>query len=181
MNKLLKVVLPLFGAAALAIAQESKPVRVHVDSFTVMGISTVTTNEREATSDGLIPRMWARLRTEDILERVPNRIDNSIIVVYCDYENGRKASYKYVLGAKVGPTKFVPRGMVIQAVQSGPYVRYSAQGSPPPIVDLWKRIWSDEKPGGLERAYRTDFEVHPAGLAENAGPSRVDVYIGLTR
>jgi predicted transcriptional regulator YdeE len=180
-SKLRKIVLTFFGAAALALAQESKPIRLHVDSFTVMGISTVTTNKREATSDGLIPRMWARLRTENILDHIPNRIDNSIIAVYCDYENGRKASYRYVLGTKVGPTKFIPREMVVQTVQSGPYVRYSAQGSPPPVVDLWKRIWADEKPGVLAREYRTDFEVHPAGLRENTAESRVDIYIGLVR
>ncbi len=146
-----------------------------------MGIATVTTNEREATSDGLIPRMWMRLRREDIIERVPNRLDKSVIAVYCDYQNGRKGSYKYVLGAKVAPTKFVPRGMVAQIVEPGTYARYSARGAPPPVVDLWKRIWSDEGPGGLERAYRTDFEVHPAGLKENGEPSTLDIYVGLAQ
>jgi predicted transcriptional regulator YdeE len=146
-----------------------------------MGIATVTTNEREATSDGLIPKMWMRLRREDILNRVPNRLDRSIVAVYCNYENHRNGSYKYVLGAKVAPTAFIPRGMVVQTVEPGTYARYSVHGAQPPVVDLWKRIWSDEMPGGLERAYRTDFEVHPAGPTESAGPSTLEIYIGLTQ
>lgn len=183
---MLRFVLALGAAITIFVlvpvfADQSNPVRVHVDSFAVMGISTVTTNEREASSDALIPRMWARLRSEDILNRLPNRKDGGVIAVYCDYENGRRGSYRYVLGAKVSPTKFVPRGMVIQMIQPGTYARYTAQGTPPPIVDLWKRIWSDEKPGEFERAYKTDYEVHPQGLSENTAQSRVEIYIGVAR
>ncbi|MBV8070595.1 MAG: effector binding domain-containing protein [Acidobacteriaceae bacterium] len=181
MSFLLTCLATVLVTAATPSAQESKPIKVHVDSFPVMGIFTVTTNERESSPEALIPRMWARLRTEDILGRIPNRLDNEIIAVYCDYENGRKGSYKYVLGARVSPTKFVPRGMVIQTVEGGTYARYNAEGAPPPVVELWKQIWSDEKPGGLERAYHTDYEVHPAGLAENASRSRIDIYIELAK
>jgi predicted transcriptional regulator YdeE len=182
---MLKILLATAGAVAATaltplIADEPNPAKVHIDSFVVMGISTVTTNEREASPDGLIGKMWARLRSEDILKRIPNRNENSIIAVYCDYENVRKGSYKYVLGAAVNPTRFVPRGMVTQTIQAGTYARYTAQGTAPPVVvELWKRIWSDEKPGGLERAYKTDYEVYPQGPVENASKSRVNIYIGL--
>jgi predicted transcriptional regulator YdeE len=180
---MLKVLLATAVAATAftpLIADEPNPAKVHVDSFVVMGISTITTNEREATPDGLIPKMWARLRSEDILNRIPNRKDNSIIAVYSNYENGRKASYRYTLGAAVNPTRFVPRGMVTQTIHAGAYTRYTAQRTAPSaVVDLWKRIWSDEKPGGLERAYKTDYEVYPQGLIENTSKSRIDIYIGL--
>lgn len=162
------------------IGDEANPVKVHVDSFTVIGISAVTTNEREASSDGLIPRMWARLRSEDVLNRVPNRQSKSVIAVYCDYENGRKGSYRYVLGTAVAPTKFIPRGMVAQTIEAGTYDRYSGEGTPQ-AVEIWKRIWSDEKPGGLVRAYKTDYEVYPQGLTESTSKPRVEIYIGLAR
>lgn len=167
------VLMPLRG-------DDTRPVKVHIDSFTVIGISTVTTNEREAGPDALIPRMWARLRREDTLNRVPNRKGNSIIAVYCDYENGRKASYKYILGTAAAPTRFIPHGMVAQTIQAGAYARYTAQGGPMAVVELWKRIWSDEKPGGLERAYKTDYEVYPQS-AESGPASRVDIFIGLSK
>lgn len=173
----------LTGAIALIplLGDQVNPVKVHVDSFTVIGISTVTTNAREATANGLIPKMWARLRSEDVLNRVPNRKSRSVIAVYCNYENGRSGSYRYILGAAAASTKFIPRGMVAQTIQAGTYARYSGEAVPQAVVELWKRIWSDEKPGGLVRAYKTDYEAYPQGLAESTSKPRVEIYIALAK
>lgn len=168
------------GAMALA-ADEMNLVKLHVDSFTVVGIQTRTSNAREATSDALIPGMWTRFTNENLLSQIPKRVDSRIVALYTDYDNDKDGPYTYVLGAKVSSAKDVPPGMTWRPVESGNYAMFTAQGGAPAkmVVDLWKRIWSLEKPGSLHRAYKTDFEVHygPSDPAQ----ARVDVYIGLQK
>ncbi len=166
--------------AGYLLAQEMNLVKLHVDSFAVAGISIRTSNAKEATTDAEIPRMWQRLTADNFLARIPNRVDDRVIALYTDYVNGKDGTYTYVLGAKVSSTKNLPPGFAARNVAPGQYAMFTEQGGPPPemVVNLWKRIWSLEKPGDLERAYKTDFEVHYAH-ADDVAKSRVDVYIGL--
>jgi len=156
-------------------------VQLHVDSFKVVGIEARTSNAQEMTADGVIGRMWARVRAENLLNRIPNRVDSRVVAVYADYESDKDGPYTYLLGAKVSSTKDVPPGMVARTVPSGTYAMFTAQGDPAPqmTVNLWKRIWSLEKPGPLHRAYKTDFEVHYEGLSENPADAHVDIYVGI--
>ena len=156
-------------------------VKLHVDSFKVVGIEARTSNAREMTDDAVIGRMWGRMHEENLLSRISNRVDSRIVAVYTDYESDKNGAYTYLLGAKVSSTKDVPPGMVTCTVPSGPYAMFTAQGEPAPqmTVNLWKRIWSLEKPGTLHRAYKTDFEVHYEGLAENPAETHVDIYVGI--
>ncbi len=178
--------LPLFAAvsallmAGYLLAQEMNLVKLHVDSFTIAGISTRTSNAIESTSDARIPGMWQRFSNQNLLADIPNRVDDRVYAMYTDYENGKDGMYTYILGAKVSSTKNLPAQFVSHKVASGQYAMFTEQGGPPPqmVVDLWKHIWSLEKPGGLQRAYNTDFEVH-YGLAEDPAKSKVDVYVGL--
>jgi predicted transcriptional regulator YdeE len=162
------------------LAQEMNLVKLHVDSFTVAGMSIRTSNAREMTTDAEIPKLWQRLSSENYLLRIPNRVDDRVIALYMDYENGKDGTYTYVLGAKVSSKKNLPAEFVAREVASGQYAMFTEQGGPPPemTVNLWKRIWSLEKPGGLQRAYKTDYEVH-YGDAQDPARSHVDVYVGL--
>lgn len=178
-----------FSISALAallvpnmMAQEMNLVKLHVDSFSVIGIQTRTTNAEEA-SNSSIGKLWARLATEDLLERIPHRVDDHIIAVYSDYESDKDGPYTYTLGAKVSSAHEVPAGMAAVKVASGDYAMFTAQGGAPPqmTVDLWKRIWSLEKPGPLRRAYKTDFEVHYKGLKVQPPDTHIDIYIGVQK
>jgi predicted transcriptional regulator YdeE len=166
--------------AGYLLAEDMNLVQLHVDSFTVAGISVRTSNARETTTEAEIPKLWQHLYGENALARIPHRIDDRVVALYTDYENGKDGMYTYILGAKVSSTKDLPAEFVARDVVSGQYAMFSEQGGPPPemTVNLWKRIWSLEKPGGLERAYKTDFEVH-YGEAEDVAKSHVDIYIGL--
>jgi predicted transcriptional regulator YdeE len=171
------------GAAAAfipAMTEEMNLVKLHVDSFTVVGIETRTSNAREA-SDGDIGKMWARLAGEDLLGRIQHRVDRNIVAVYSEYESDKDGPYTYTLGAKVSSARDVPPGMVSRKVVSGDYGMFTATGGPPVKmnVDLWKHIWSLEKPHQLRRAYKTDFEVHYNGLEAQPPDTHIDVYIGL--
>ena len=171
------------GAILSCLGDEMNLVKLHVDSFHVIGIEARTTNAREAMADGLIGPLWRRFAAEDLLDRIPHRSDAHIVAVYSDYESDKDGPYTYTLGAKVTSTRDVPPGMVSRKVLSGDYAMFTAQGGPPPkmTVDLWKRIWSLEKPGPLQRAYQTDFEVHNNGLRAQPPDTHIDVYIGLQK
>ena len=166
--------------AGLLLAQEMNMVKLHVDSFTVAGLSTRTSNAMEETSQAQIPKLWQRLTNENLLAQIPHRVDNRVFALYTDYADGKNGMYTYILGAKVSSTKDLPAQFVAHKVDSGMYAMFTEQGGPPPqmTVDLWKHIWSLEKPGGLQRAYKTDFEVH-YGPAQDVAESHVDIYIGL--
>jgi predicted transcriptional regulator YdeE len=125
---------------------------------------------------GAIGPLWGRFVKDNLLERIPNRVDNRIIAVYSDYENGKDGAYSYLLGAKVEAAKDVPDGMASRQVIAGEYATFSAQGRPPAemVVSIWKEIWSLEAGKKLRRAYRTDFEIYG-----NSPNSAVEVYIGL--
>ena len=161
-------------------AQEKNMVKLHVDTFTVAGVSVRTSNAKEMTSEAPIGKLWQRLASDNFLARIPNKVDDSVIALYTDYENGKDGLYTYLLGAKVSSKKDLPAEFVARDIVSGEYGVFTAKGGAPGemTVNLWKQIWSLEKPGGLERAYKTDYEVH-YGEAENVQTSRTDIYIGL--
>ena len=64
-----------FGLGALSFVAVSavNMAKLHVDSFTVVGIETRTSNAREMSGDGPIGKLWAHLRSEDFLSRIPDR------------------------------------------------------------------------------------------------------------
>ena len=170
------------GLAPIA-ADEMNLVKLHVDSFTVVGVEAHTSNAREMAGNGAISGLWARFTGENLLSTIQKRVDSRIVAVYSDYESDKDGPYTYLLGAKVSSAKDIPPGMVARTVAPGPYAMFTAQGGPPArmIIDLWKRIWSLEKPGQFQRAYKTDFEIYYDGLTPNPPNTHVDVYVGLQK
>ena len=169
-------------AGLLRLAEEMNLVKLQIDSFSVIGIEARTSNAQEASGNSAIGKLWGRFATEDLLRRIPHRMDDRIVAVYSEYESDKDGPYTYTLGAKVSSTRDVPAGMVARKVLSGDYAMFTAQGGAPPqmTVDLWKHIWSLEKPGPLHRAYKTDFEVHSA-LEAQPPDTHIDVYIGVQK
>src|SRR6476646_2984632 len=96
-----------------------------VDSFLVIGIKARTTNAREMSGQGAIGPLWGRFVKDNLLERIPNRVDSRIIAVYSDYENGKDGAYSYLLGAKVKAAKDAPDGMASRQVIAGEYATFS--------------------------------------------------------
>ncbi len=170
-------------AVALAAGDEMNVLKLHVDSFTMVGIEARTSNAREMNGTGVIGKMWDRLRNEKLLSQIHNRADGRTVALYTDYESDKDGPYTYVLGAKVTSAKDIPAGMVSRKIESGTYAMFTAEGGPPPrmVVDLWKRIWSLEKAGPLSRAYKTDFEVYgsPHQTESKEPDTHIDVYVGL--
>jgi predicted transcriptional regulator YdeE len=108
-------------------------------------------------------------------------VDDRIIAVYSEYENGKDGEYSYLLGAKVRAANHVPDGMASRPVRAGEYALFTAKGRPAAemVIGIWKEIWSLEMAKKLKRAYETDFEVYYNGPGAKPPNTLVDVYIGL--
>jgi predicted transcriptional regulator YdeE len=151
------------------------------DGFTVIGIATRTNNAREATSDGVIGKQWALFMQGGVLEKIPNKLDHSIVAVYADYASDHNRDYTFILGAKVSSSAAVPEGMVAKKIPAGHYAVFTSDRGPGPKVvpELWMRINSLPKSAvGGERTYRADFEIYDE-RATDPQNLQADIYIGI--
>src|SRR5512135_1931940 len=109
-------------SASLSIfAQTSAPKTVHHDEFAVVGIEARTSGERELSGEGEIPALWETFRREHALEKIPNKADANIYVLYTDYSRDRMGEYSVIIGAKVNDKSQVSAGMVAKTVPAGQY------------------------------------------------------------
>ncbi len=175
--------LSIVAMGAILMADQTEFQTVHKDKFTVIGIECRTSNELELQSKGCIAGIVARVRKDGVLRKLPNRIGPNTYALYTNYKSDYHGPYTYFLGAEVTPGTRAPRGLVKREVPAGEYAMFTGAGSPAinVVLKLWQHIWSLEEAHQIDRAYKTDFEVHH-GIDENNDPGgRVDVYIGLKR
>jgi predicted transcriptional regulator YdeE len=170
--------------ASLAAAQKDAPMNANVveeGGFTVVGIETRTSNAREMTSDGVIGKQWHRFIAESLIEKIPNRVDSSIMAVYTDYASDHNGEYTYILGAKVSSTKNQPVGMVAKKIPAGRYAIFTSdKGRVEQVVPgIWQKINSLPKSAtGGDRVYKADYEIYDQRAA-NPPDAQVEVHVGI--
>ena len=59
--------------------------------------------------------------SEGIAEKIPNKIDQSILSIYTNYEGDHTQPYDTILGCKVSSLQEIPEGMVGQSFNGGTY------------------------------------------------------------
>ena len=154
---------------------------VNQPEFTVIGIAARTSNAREMGGQGQIGTCWTRLFQEDLLAKIANKADSSIVALYTDYVSDKNGEYTYVLGARVNSSADVPEGMVAKEVSSGRYAVFTTEKGPGPKVvpEAWMRINSLPRSAvGGDRVYRTDFEIYDQRAADPQN-LQADIYIGI--
>jgi predicted transcriptional regulator YdeE len=157
------------------------PKIVEQPEFMVAGIAARTSNAKEMTADGVIGRQWARLMQEDILAKIPNRADASIVAVHTDYASDKDGEYTYLLGARVTSDAGLPPGIVGKKIPAGRFVVFTTEKGPGPKVvpDTWMRINSLPKSAkGGDRTYRADYEIYDE-RARDPQNLQADVYVGI--
>ena len=169
-------------AAQLATSHDPVAARiVEEPGFSVIGISTRTTNAIEMSGRGVIGKQWDRFRQAGLLGKIPDRVDANILALYTDYASDHSGAYTFILGAKVSSAENVPPGMVIKEVPAGKYAVFtSARGPAAKLVpECWQHINSLPKsaPGG-DRTYQADFEVYGPSAADPQH-AQVQIYVGL--
>jgi predicted transcriptional regulator YdeE len=166
--------------AAVGAAMEARV--VEQQEFSVIGIQVRTSNAKEMTGGGAIPKQWDKFFREGIAGKIPNKVDSTIYAVYTGYASDRDGEYDFVIGMKVSGVSTVPPGMVAKKVPKGRYaVVASAKGPVAQVVpQAWQRVYSldDNKQLGGARAYKADFEVYDQ-RSQNPQDSLVDIYVGV--
>ncbi|MUP39924.1 GyrI-like domain-containing protein [Labilibaculum euxinus] len=149
--------------------------KVSVNAFKVIGISVRTTNENEQAATD-IGALWNKFMTEGILEKIPNKIDNTIYSIYTEYESDHTRPYTTLLGCKVENLNKIPNGMVGKSFEGGKYIKISAKGDLTKglIVNEWTKIWGMD----LDRVYTADFEVFGEKL-QNPNDATIDFLIAV--
>ncbi|MBT28611.1 MAG: AraC family transcriptional regulator [Thalassobius sp.] len=148
---------------------------VKIEPFNLIGIAVKTTNENNLAAQE-IAELWQKFMGENLLHKIPNKVDNTIYSLYTEYEGDHTQPYTAVLGCKVDNLEEVPEGMVGKNFDGGNYVKLSAKGdlSKGLIVNEWTKIWQMD----LDRAFTADFEVF-GEKAQNPNNAEVDFLIAI--
>jgi len=180
------VIVPSLGVSgSIAWQTEAKGMNTVVleQPFYVVGYSVRTRNDKEMSDDGKIGPLWQRFMQGNFAAQIPNRTDDTLIVVYSDYASDENGDYDYLLGARVTSIDKLPAGTTYTIVQPGSYaVVMTEVGAMPGVLrGAWRRIWqmTPAELGG-RRAFQTDFEIYDQ---RSADPKRgqVEIHIGLKR
>lgn len=148
---------------------------VKIEPFKIIGIDLLTSNKNnKATTE--IADLWQRFIIENITEKIPNKVDNTIYSLYTDYEGDHTQPYRAILGCAVKHLNEIPEGMVGKLFNGGNYIKTNAKGDLMKglIVNHWMKIWEMD----LNRAYTVDFEVF-GEKANNPSNAEVDFYIAI--
>ena len=142
-----------------------------INAFAVIGIAMRTTNENGQSSQD-IPALWNKFMTENILSKIPNRVDDTIYCVYTRYEKDHTKPYTTLLGCKVKDLTVIPEGLEGISIDAGNYEVFVAKGNlmEGVIFQEWMKIWNVT----LQRMYTADFEVYGEKAKD---PSNVEVEI----
>jgi predicted transcriptional regulator YdeE len=148
---------------------------VRIRPFKIIGISIRTTNKNGQASKE-IAELWGKFMSENILLKIPNKVDNEIYSLYTDYESDHTKPYTAVLGCKVENLENIPNGMVGKSFDGGTYVKTTAKGDLMEglVVNQWSKIFEME----LNRTYDADFEIF-GEKAQNPSDAEVDFYVGI--
>ncbi len=148
---------------------------VKIEPFHIIGISIRTTNENGQASKE-IAELWNTFMSENVLTKIPSKVDNEIYSLYTDYESDHTKPYTTILGCKVENLNSIPNGMIGRSFEGGTYVKTTAKGDLMKglVVDQWSKIFEME----LDRTYNADFEIF-GEKAQNPSNAEVDFYVGV--
>lgn len=146
-----------------------------VKPFHIIGIEIRTTNENgKAATD--IPELWHKFFSEDIMHKIPNKVDNTMYCLYTDYEKDYSKPYTTILGCRVSHLEDLPAGLTAKSFEEGHYQVFSAKGrlSEGIVFQQWSKIWAMDIP----RAYMVDFEIYDEN-ARDPNNATVNIYISV--
>ena len=146
-----------------------------IQQFSVIGISIRTTNENGQSGID-IPALWNKFMTEGIIEKIPNKMDNSIYCIYTEYEKDHTKPYTTIIGCKVENLDSVPDGMTGKTFDDEKYIKHIAKGSilHGIVFNEWTKIWNSD----LQRTFSADFEIY-GEKAQNPENAEVDIFVAV--
>ncbi|HMR86517.1 MAG TPA: GyrI-like domain-containing protein [Saprospiraceae bacterium] len=146
-----------------------------IKTFHVIGISVRTTNEKGQSAQD-IPALWNRFMTEGIIDKIPNKVSDTLYCIYTDYEKDHTRPYTTILGCMVSNLDEIPSGMTGKTFEKQTYMKRVAKGNLMHgiVYEAWTKIWNSD----LNRAYAEDFEVYDE-RTQNPENAEVDIFISI--
>jgi predicted transcriptional regulator YdeE len=124
---------------------------------------------------------WGRFYSENILSKIPGKIDNEVLGLYTDYESDHTKLFTLILGCRVDPirgttlSRATSKELVSRTIPESKYAVFKAKGKMPDcIMKAWSEIWSSD----IERAFQFDFEVY-GEKSHNPEDAEIDIYISV--
>ncbi len=147
--------------------------KINIEKFSVIGISIRTTNKNGQSAKD-IGELWGEFMTENTVNKIPNKVSDSIYSIYTDYEGDYTEPYTTILGCRVENLDTIPKGMVAKTISGGDYAKFVAKGdlTKGAVFVEWSKIWKMDLP----RIYSADFEVY-GEKAKNPNDAEVDIFI----
>lgn len=149
--------------------------QINLSSMKVIGITVRTSNAAGASGTD-IPTLWNRFMSEEVLLKIPNRINDRIYCIYTDYESDHTKPYTTLLGCQVTELDTIPHGMTGIEIPKGIYEQVSVTGNLMNgiVFEAWMDIW--QRP--LNRTYIADFEVYDEKAADMSN-AEVTIFVGV--
>jgi len=144
------------------------------NGFKIIGISIRTTNKNNQAQQDL-KKLWGQFFSENIIEKIPNKVSSSIITIYTDYKSDYTDEYTTIIGIPVSTLDEIPDRLIGREFQSENFQKIIAKGEMPnAVMNVWLDIWQRDKQ--LNRKYSYDFEVY-GEKSQNGENSEVEIYL----
>ncbi|MFT3748279.1 MAG: effector binding domain-containing protein [Agriterribacter sp.] len=126
------------------------------ENVIIAGLSIRTTNENGQSARD-IPALWQRFFAEDMLNKIPGKIDNTLYCIYTDYEKDYTKPYTTLLGCRVS-AEVIEQGITTKIFTGDKYHVFTAKGALDDgiVFKEWLKIWNAD----IERLYTTDIEIY---------------------
>ncbi|WP_299487560.1 GyrI-like domain-containing protein [uncultured Allomuricauda sp.] len=127
------------------------------NALNIVGLAARTSND-PGKADQDIPKLWEKFIAENTLNRIPNKVDQTLYAIYTDYEGDHTKPYTIVIGCNVSKLDNIPEDMTVKMIPESNYTKFIAKGdlTKDAVISTWMDIWNTN----LNRTYTTDIEIY---------------------
>ncbi|MDM5232812.1 GyrI-like domain-containing protein [Lysinibacillus pakistanensis] len=163
--------------------KQIEPTRIEeLTSFTLAGISAITTNETERSKDGKIGKLFEQFHSQNIGKKLGVNIqEDGHYSCYFNYEQGDAGLYEIMVSVKVQETSQLQSLDTINTftVPAAKYAVFVTEKGP--IIEMVQRAWDDiwqwsQQPDN-NRAFTGDFEYYSKDI--NPEDGQAEIYISI--
>jgi len=145
------------------------------EALTIVGV-TVRTANKPGQAEKDIPMLWGKFMTDEIKNKIPNRVGETIYALYTDYESDHTAPYTMLIGYCVKDLDNIDEDLTVKIIPAANYVKFIAKGdlTKTAVYDTWMDIWNTD----LKRTYTTDFEIYGEKAIDPTN-GEAEIFIGV--
>jgi predicted transcriptional regulator YdeE len=160
-----------------------EPARVEeLPSFTLAGISAVTTNAAELSGKGKIAKLFEQFHSHNIGGQLAVHLQQAgHYNCYFNYEQGDAGQYEVMVGVHVrgaSQDQYL-ESVTTFTVPAAKYAVFVTERGP--IIEMVQRAWGDiwqwSQQSGNDRAFTGDFEYYDQNINPNDG--QAEIYIAI--